>query len=175
MLLRTLSAACLLFALAAQASAQFDPATADPDASDVADNGDVFITFREDVGLDQIYRFARWDGTTWTAYDSYIEARVFPLPRLEVLDITPTASGDALWVGGSFAEAVDASGTVVPVQNVARLDLATDSWSALGAGVDGPVFDLDSDGAGGFVAGGQFTASGPTTLNYIGRWDGTAW
>lgn len=48
------------------------------------------------------------------------------------------------------------------------------SWSALGAGFTGTVQALASY-RGHLIAGGGFSGSGQETVEYIARWDGTAW
>ena len=46
--------------------------------------------------------------------------------------------------------------------------------SALGSGMNGPVYALAVSGSG-LYAGGNFTMAGGSPANYIAKWDGTAW
>lgn len=77
-------------------------------------------------------------------------------------------SNGELIAGGSFTAAGG-----VPASNVARWNGST--WSALGAGTDGPVLCaavLPDDSV---VIGGSFTAAGGSPASGIARWNGTAW
>jgi hypothetical protein len=48
------------------------------------------------------------------------------------------------------------------------------SWSALGAGMNGPVFALAVYN-GKLIAGGSFTTAGGVSANYVAAWDGNSW
>ncbi len=74
---------------------------------------------------------------------------------------------DQLYVGGDF----DVAGGL-PALNVAAWN--GESWSTLGAGLNGTVNDLAALGSS-LVAVGSFTASGVTTVNRVALWNGTAW
>lgn len=86
-------------------------------------------------------------------------------------------SGRYAYVGGSFTTATGA-GTV---NGVARYDLYTDTWSALGSGVDSVspsnrVNALAVDANGDLWAGGSFLHMGSSTgPGLLARWNGTAW
>ena len=79
--------------------------------------------------------------------------------------------GPALYVGGDF---LTAGG--VPAPHVARWDGST--WSDVGGGVNGRVFDLAvADFLGGpvLIVGGTFTEAGGVACENLARWDGTSW
>jgi trimeric autotransporter adhesin len=91
-------------------------------------------------------------------------------------------------IGGVHALAVDGQGRVyvggdftqaggVSANNVARFDPATNSWSALGAGVSfslgsgGEVNALAIDGQGRVYVGGRFAQAGEVSANNVARFD----
>jgi hypothetical protein len=85
-------------------------------------------------------------------------------------------SGSTLYVGGSFTQA-NYGGTAVAVNNVARFDTTTNTWSKLGTdgdGVNGGVSALAVSGSSLFV-GGHFTQAnvGGTAVNveHVARFD----
>jgi hypothetical protein len=84
-------------------------------------------------------------------------------------------SGSALYAGGNFTTAGG-----VTVKYVARWDGS--AWSYLsgpsGTGMNSSVnalTDFDDGSGPALFAGGDFTAAGGLTANYVARWDGTAW
>ncbi len=56
---------------------------------------------------------------------------------------------------------------------VARWDGS--AWHALGAGVNGNVVALATDGNGNLYAGGTFTQAGGAPARHVARWDGASW
>ncbi|MBL8732956.1 MAG: WD40 repeat domain-containing protein [Planctomycetes bacterium] len=82
----------------------------------------------------------------------------------------PGPLGEHIVCGGSFQYAGS-----VAAANLAMLDPSTRTWSALGAGFDGPVLALAVSPTGTLVAAGAFVGSGPTTLNHVARWNGSSW
>jgi len=117
---------------------------------------------------------ARWDGTQWSGLGTGLNSGGSGLTRSAyALAVFDDGGGPALYAGGDF---INAGGT--SARRVARWDGT--SWSALGPGFDDLVSALvaHDDGLGGgpaLYAGGQFTASGPTALANVARWDGAAW
>lgn len=84
-----------------------------------------------------------------------------------------TNSGSTLIVGGMFTSAGQTSAL-----NIASWDGS--AWSALAAGLNGPVRALAvfDDGLGGgpaLYAAGFFTASGSVPLGGLAKWNGTTW
>jgi hypothetical protein len=90
-----------------------------------------------------------------------------PAGSIRALHAHTDAKGHALFVAGDLPH----------VGNVARFDGA--QWSALGAGVDGPVRGLASfEGAAGtkrLIVWGDFTSAGGKVTPGIALWDGSAW
>ncbi len=79
------------------------------------------------------------------------------------------AAGGALYVGGSFAAAGGAAGAI----NIARYDLATGRWSALGSGVgDGisPSVEAMAADADGLYVVGSFLSAGGKPATGFARW-----
>ncbi|MCB1128861.1 MAG: hypothetical protein KDM81_20355, partial [Verrucomicrobiae bacterium] len=153
------------------------------------------------AGGDDIWRLAKWDGSSWSAVGgmNHFRGNVSTL----------LAHGDDLYLGGSFnrearllakwdgtnlttvggglngvPNAMLMMGTKLvvagefsmagdlEVNNIAVWDGA--SWAALGDGVNGRILALAVLGTD-LYAGGWFTYAGGKLANYIARWDGTSW
>jgi hypothetical protein len=71
-------------------------------------------------------------------------------------------NGTNLYAGGDFTEAGG-----VPANHIAKWDGS--SWSALGSGLDGPVYALAADGAGHLFVGGGFTHAGANACAFIAQ------
>ncbi len=100
----------------------------------------------------------KWDGARWHSLgdaDSYVAA---------------LAIGDGyLYAGGNFTQIGG-----VAAAHVARMNLQTGQWSALGSGINGHVNALVySDGI--LYAGGAFKSAGNMTAEDVAYWDGAAW
>ena len=79
--------------------------------------------------------------------------------------------GPALYVGGFF----EAAGGVV-ARSIAKWDGT--SWTPLGSGLSGIVYDLavfDDGGGPALHACGTFVSAGGVTVNRIAKWNGSAW
>lgn len=115
----------------------------------------------------------RWDGVVWRPLGGRADGTVFALTTWDPDGSGPlperlVAGGDFFSVGGVMA------------RGVAIWDGA--AWSALGGDLTNPVRALttwDPDGPGPMpaelVAGGEFRNAGGVEVNYIARWDGSAW
>jgi hypothetical protein len=78
---------------------------------------------------------------------------------------------DNYWFGGCFVEV----GGSLAASRVAKFD-NTDTWNAVGSGVNNNVFDINQKSNGAIVLGGFFTATGGTgvtTLGGVAEWNGT--
>ncbi|RMH27320.1 MAG: hypothetical protein D6693_05580 [Planctomycetota bacterium] len=108
---------------------------------------------------------ARWSGSSWSALANGLVGGARVGLALAAHD---DGRGPALFVGGSFLGA----GTT-PSANIARWDGA--AWSAVGAGLAGPVRAIAVyDGR--LIAGGDFTAvSGGGPASRLAVWDGSVW
>jgi hypothetical protein len=105
---------------------------------------------------------AKWNGNAWSALGSGMDYKVLAL----------AVSGTNLYAGGSFTTAGG-----VAANYIAKWNGST--WSALGQGMNGDVYALAVSGTD-LYAGGFFTCAtnaGPSAIivNYIAKWNGTAW
>ncbi|MGE4072845.1 MAG: hypothetical protein AB7E72_16885 [Lysobacterales bacterium] len=118
------------------------------------------------IGTVAADRLARWDGVQWHPLGAGA-AGVFggDAPAIAAIEATP----DGLYVGGRFTQVGP-----VPASNLAFWNRASDTWSALGAGLDGVVtaleFAVDS-----LYVGGAFTQAGGIGALRVARWNGTQW
>ena len=108
---------------------------------------------------------AKWDGNSWSALGSGVDAPGPPFygGAVNVL----AASGTNLYVGGVFTTAGG-----IAANNIAKWDGS--SWSALGSGLNSNVFALAVSGDD-LYAGGWFTSAGGTAARNIAKWDGSSW
>lgn len=122
--------------------------------------GDLYVcgTFTTAGGV-TVNRVARWNGTTWSALGSGT-----PGTDGEVDNIV--AVGDSvLYAGGNFTAAGG-----VTASSIAKYSIASDSWSALGGGLNGIVYGICADGNSLYVSG-DFTTAGIVSANRIAKWD----
>jgi hypothetical protein len=85
----------------------------------------------------------------------------------EVNAITVTDDGINVYVGGNFTQAGNVS-----VQNVAKW--TGSNWQAVGAGLNGTVYDIVILGSDIYAAGQFFTAD-YESFHVLARWDGSTW
>ena len=102
-------------------------------------------------------RVAAFDGVAWSGFGSG-----FPSSESPSAVVT---HGGTLVVGLGFGSQLG---------YVRVWDPVAETWQPVGAGLNGSVSALASDGVNLFAAG-QFTASGATTIFGAGQWDGNAW
>ncbi|MBF0545357.1 MAG: carboxypeptidase regulatory-like domain-containing protein [Candidatus Riflebacteria bacterium] len=138
------------------------------------------------AGGTTVNSIAKWDGHTWYSLNSGVMKTDQGFGTVYALAIDKSG---VLYVGGDFDETGDYTQYT---KNIAKWDGS--SWNSLVDSGSSPVVyhDLDStvyslvfDNAGNLFAGGNFNqANGivdspysntPTTLNKIGKWDGTNW
>ena len=114
-------------------------------------------TFTVAGGVPGTEYLARWDliANTWNAVGPNVTCGTdctYPIIALAV-------DGTDLYVGGQLSDA-----GVPDTQNLAKLDLATGTWSDVGGGVDGVVQHLVAGGSTVTICGG-FENAGTTTVN----------
>jgi hypothetical protein len=113
-------------------------------------------------------RVARWDGSSWSALGTGMNARV------NALLVHDDGSGDALYAGGEFTSAGGGAANFIAEWNGS-------SWTALGSGMSGDLTRVlalgayDDGGGGELYAGGDFTSAGGVSANEIAKWDGSSW
>ncbi len=108
---------------------------------------------------------ARWDGMQWNPVDDPKAKRVGTNGGASALAEGPNGE---MYVGGAFAMV----GGDVAASGVARFE--NETWSPLGAGLDGQVTTLAVKDAI-VYAGGAFTRSGPANVRYVAQWNGATW
>lgn len=116
-------------------------------------------------GVTPLSNIARWNGASWSAVGSGLNAQVW---ALKVFD---DGSGPALFAAGEFTQAGGQ-----PASRVARWNGS--SWSNVGAGCSGTVHALEvfNDGTGArLYATGQFLMAGGSPASGIAAWDGSSW
>jgi trimeric autotransporter adhesin len=114
------------------------------------------------AGDPAINDLARWDGSTWHALGSGVSGGIVKAITIE---------GRNVYVGGQFTSA----GTSIPnTAYLARWDALSESWSAVGSGVDNIINTIAVEGADIYVGGNLQNAGGVSTP-FIARWDGNNW
>ncbi len=126
-----------------------------------------------DSGNLQANHIAAWNGSSWSALANGVDGNVSAL----------LVSGSTLYVGGSFGGACADAGC--GSDSVNANNLATwngSSWSAVGNGVNGPVFALAANASGLYVGGAFTTACGNAactsnniSVNHVVRWSASNW
>ena len=113
---------------------------------------------------------ARWDGLAWSAVAPGISGSIATVYALR--DVS-TDDDPRLAVGGSFTRAAELDAANIAAWNGTE-------WLALGTGLNGPVFALESQplrSTRTIYAGGAFTstASGDVALSRFARFDDGVW
>lgn len=106
-----------------------------------------------------VHNIASWNGTTWSVLGSGTVGTNGAVNGIAV-------SGDtALYVAGSFTQAGGASAS-----HVAKYSIASNSWSPLGGGLNGPAVNIAIDSTNLYV-GGVFTTAGLISANNVAKWN----
>jgi len=112
------------------------------------------------AGGAQLSNLAMWDGEQWFAIGN---------ANARVRDLVVAEDEGALYAVGEFTQIGG-----IAANHVARLDLDTFVWSALGSGVNDNVYAVDyADGI--LYVGGAFKTAGAVSAEDVAWWDGTAW
>jgi hypothetical protein len=107
---------------------------------------------------------AQWNGSSWSALGTGMSGG-YNGPQVNALAV----SGGTLYAGGNFTTA----GSDTNANDIAQWN--GNSWSALGAGMNGDVYALAVSGST-LYAGGNFTTAGSdTNANDIAQWNGNSW
>jgi hypothetical protein len=105
---------------------------------------------------------AAWDGAAWTTLATSPWGQG---PAVSALTVMP--NGDLI-----------AGGRMTAMNGVATPYLAHwngVAWSAMGGGMNNPVYALAVAPDGDLIAGGVFTVAGAVSASRVARWDGAAW
>ncbi|MCT7960571.1 DUF4347 domain-containing protein [Laspinema sp. D1] len=125
--------------------------------SDIYAGGDFFIPGW--YPADDIDYIAKWDGNSWSALGSSLNAQVNAI----------VINGSDIYAGGNFTDA----GGDVNADYIAKWNGT--SWSALGTRLNNTVEEIIIHGSD-IYAGGDFTdAGGDVNADGIAKWDGTKW
>lgn len=110
---------------------------------------------------------ARWNGNSWTPLGSGLTNGA-----IRTLGIFNDGHGDSLYAAGDFTVIGGVSASRIAKWNGAN-------WAPLGLGIgNGSVYCLTvmNDGSGdALYAGGAFTYAGGQPMDYIAKWNGSAW
>jgi trimeric autotransporter adhesin len=126
------------------------------------------------AGSVEAYHIAKWDGQAWSALG--IGVGGVPGPSVDAI----YKMGNYLYVAGHFAFVGDMENYELPANSIARFNLTTERWEALGNGIEydqgypGFVEALEYDGTY-LYAGGLFSRAGNTEIYSIALWDGENW
>lgn len=103
-----------------------------------ATNGDLIIAGRFPSVLDEddqavrVNHVARWDGASWGAFGGGATAAV---GGRGLIDIEVDDERESIYVAGTFREVENPDGTSITSSGVARWDLSSNTWHALGNGL----------------------------------------
>lgn len=93
----------------------------------------------------------------------------FNAPGADSFVYTMAETAADIYYGGSFRTAGD-----VRAANVVRFQKSDSTWHTLAEGTNGAVYKILAVGTDIYVSG-NFTTAGTTTVNYIAKWNGSAW
>lgn len=134
----------------------------------VSPDGDVYVggAFTT-AGGNNAKRIARWDGISLNSVGAGqgVDSTVYSL--------VANNTGSVIYLGGAFVKNFGAASD--DLNRVGKYTKSTNVISALGSGFNDVVHVLGRSPAGILYAGGEFTASGTTTLSYISQWNNSAW
>jgi len=104
---------------------------------------------------DPVNRIAKWNGSTWTTLGDGVTSGYG-----EGVNALAVDDAGNVYAGGDFTAA-----GVVAASNIAKWDIGTDSWEALGSGTDGTVNCLAFKNNRLYVGGGFTQAGAKSAVN----------
>jgi hypothetical protein len=123
------------------------------------------------AGSTAVNSIAQWNGSSWSALGRGLYSCA-DCPDIQGDVRALLVSGSTLYAGGHFENA-----GLVDAADIARWNIQTSTWSALGAGVVegflGGVFALAMNGSN-LIVGGDFTHAGSVDVNSMAVWTGSA-
>ncbi len=119
---------------------------------------------------------SKWNGSAWSKLGQGIDAQAKAIAMV----------GNYLYVGGTFTQAgTSTAGDCTDCIHIARWDMQSSNWSALGKGISGGgtpyVYAIAVSAAGDVYAGGGFTSAGTSTADdctdciRIAKYSGGSW
>ena len=113
------------------------------------------------------YGLVYWNGVKWT---SLLKA----VTGIQISCVSVAPNGD-VYIGGTFSSITGLTGGAVAAANIAKYSYSLGTWSALGAGVDNSVSNIDVAPNGDVYVVGTFHNAGGAAAWHIARWDGIQW
>ena len=130
-------------------------------------NGNLFVAgnFTHANGVEVNNIAAYQESNTWSALGAGLSHTSGYYSANEV-----ASSSSGTYVGGTFDMAGSTS-----VNRIAYWNNVSESWEALGNGLNGKIKDLFITSSGDLIAGGYFTEAGTGIANKVAQWDGSDW
>ena len=128
--------------------------------------GGLFNTVSDMTAL----RIARWDGRTWHPLSTGVGT-----DNMGLVHVIRLGEG-SIYAGGMFDQLGPWKASTIPRWgNVARYDIATETWLPLGDGTDRAVRGISVAPDGSVYCVGEFTTAGAAQSQGVARWDGSQW
>ncbi|HPD24997.1 MAG TPA: T9SS type A sorting domain-containing protein [Bacteroidia bacterium] len=148
------------------ADAQFTPIGPGDYSTDsyelLVDGTDVYADGLFINGQD-MFSYGKFDGTDWNKLGNWAFVIGLKTSSIKV--------GNDIYLGGIFSNATGDPN----MDNIARYNITTNTWYALGVGLNGGVQSVVQMGSN-IIACGSFTdAGGDPNADYIAKWDGSSW
>jgi Collagen triple helix repeat (20 copies) len=111
----------------------------------------------------------KYDGTSFSIFQGGINGLIWSINVDTIGNVYVGGSNDTTLAGGT-----------VPVNGIAKWNVTTNSWEALGSGLassDGVVRckSIVFDSAGDLYVGGKFDTAGGVASKGVAKWNGTSW